>query len=94
MAAVVCICPICGSEFIARRRDKMTCGRPRCRKAFSPLRLSVGPPEHEPIVVAEIAAGRFDYLKALDWLTDPVGARELYERQLAHREMRRARVAA
>lgn len=70
-------CQGCGGELVGRR-PQTKFHNDACRKRAERGARLADIPAHEPDVVAFVAAGELDFLSALDWLTDPVGARDLH----------------
>lgn len=71
MAAVPRTC-VCGREFVARRRDKLTCS-PACKKRRQRRRETVLQvwEEIEPLVLREIRDGRLTPEDGIGWLVAP-----------------------
>jgi hypothetical protein len=70
MAAQVLLCVVCSCEFTARAGAK-TCSD-RCRTAKRRSRPAAAlPPDYEPLVVAEIYAGRLTSEEGLLWTLFP-----------------------
>jgi len=70
----------CTTEFVPVRQDQPCCSK-RCAAAHRKARSRAARatvPEYEKVVLAECVAGRLDFLAAIDWMTDPVGAAEAY----------------
>lgn len=70
-------CAGCGATFTPSSARQLHCddacgNRARQRRHKANLK-------RETIVVDEVAAGRLDPIDALDWMTDPEGARNAYE---------------
>jgi hypothetical protein len=79
MGACILRCVGCGKEFIAQRGHRRWCldsCRKRTTRALAATARAV--PDWEPVVVAEIAAGRLTPEEGILWMIDPEGMRRRY----------------